>query len=95
MLVYREVSVYNDYYKVGLEDTVEHNKHEHADVKKKIFKAEHAFTSSDNYDAVLAEAVNAFLEHAIEEETEQFPKLLAKFTPEQNDVCFNLHILFI
>lgn len=80
-----EVSVYNDYHGAGLEDTVRHNKEEHADVKKKIFKAEHAFASSDSYDGVLADAVEAFLAHAVEEETAQFPQLLEMWTPEQND----------
>lgn len=94
--------MYNDYHGAGLEDTVRHNKgrlapdganthshvmaEEHADVKKKIFKAEHAFVNSDSYDGVLADAVEAFLAHAVEEETAQFPQLLEMWTPEQNDV---------
>ncbi|PSR72491.1 hypothetical protein PHLCEN_2v11642 [Hermanssonia centrifuga] len=81
-----EISVYNDYKAVGLRDTAQHNKDEHAEIKKLVWKAEHAFTSSDNYDKIMTETVDAFLAHAIEEETEQHPKLLAALTPEQNDV---------
>lgn len=61
---------------------------EHADIKKLVWKAEHAFTKNENYDSIISEAVNAFLAHAIEEETEQHPKLVEKLTPEQNDVSF-------
>ncbi|THG98597.1 hypothetical protein EW026_g3601 [Hermanssonia centrifuga] len=81
----REISVYNDYKAVGLRDTAQHNKDEHAEIKILVWKAAHAFTSSDNYDKIMTETVDAFLAHAIEEETEQHPKLLAALTPEQND----------
>ena len=59
---------------------------EHAEIKKKVFKAEHAFQTKENYDEILSDAVTAFLQHAIEEETQQLPKLRQMFTPEQNDV---------
>ncbi|KAI0344522.1 hypothetical protein BDW22DRAFT_1326619 [Trametopsis cervina] len=73
-----EVSVYNDYSPLGLDDAVKHNKGEHATVKKLVRKAEHAPASMKNYDVILAEAAEAFLQHASEGEAEQFPKLLEK-----------------
>ncbi|THG92820.1 hypothetical protein EW026_g8218 [Hermanssonia centrifuga] len=66
-----EISVYNDYKAVGLRDTAQHNKDEHAEIKQLVWKAEHAFTSSDNYDNIMAETVDAFLAHSIQEGTEQ------------------------
>ncbi|KAI0072704.1 hypothetical protein K474DRAFT_1667469 [Panus rudis PR-1116 ss-1] len=80
-----EISVYNDYDKIGLTNAVQHNKEEHADVKKLIFKAEHAFTSSEKYDQVMSEAVDAFLKHAEEEERDQLETLRKKLSPEDND----------
>ena len=59
---------------------------EHADIKKLAWEAEHAFSNNKNYDSILLEAINAFLQHAIEEETTQHPRLRESLTPEQNDV---------
>lgn len=68
---------------------------EHATVKQLVWKAEHSSTSNENYDTILTDAVNAFLEHAQEEETVQFPKLLERLGPEQNDVCpLRRHIMY-
>jgi hemerythrin superfamily protein len=65
---------------------------EHATVKKLVWKAEHSASNSENYDTILTDAVNAFLEHAVEEETTQFPKLRERLGPEQNDVSWSAFI---
>jgi hypothetical protein len=67
---------------------------EHADIKKKIFKAEHAFTTNEHYDEILADAVTTFIAHAEEEETIQHPKLRENMTPEENDVS-SCSVLFL
>ncbi|KAI0082151.1 hypothetical protein K474DRAFT_1681502 [Panus rudis PR-1116 ss-1] len=80
-----EVSVYNHFKEFGLGDTADHNKEEHAEVKKLVYEADSARTSRADYDQILTRAVTAFLTHAEEEETEQFDKILKALTPEQND----------
>jgi hypothetical protein len=78
--------VYNDMAKQGLGDTAEHNKEEHAQVKKFVYEADTTHTGADNYDDVLSRAVTAFLTHASEEEQDQLPLLVQKISAEQNDV---------
>ncbi|TFK50060.1 hypothetical protein OE88DRAFT_309015 [Heliocybe sulcata] len=80
-----EISVYNDYYKLGFDGTADHNKEEHADIKKLVYAADAVPMSSSKYDEVLGKAVNAFLTHAQEEENDQFPAIKSKLTPEEND----------
>ncbi|KZT27336.1 hypothetical protein NEOLEDRAFT_1130869 [Neolentinus lepideus HHB14362 ss-1] len=80
-----EISIYNDYSKLGLPGTAEHNKEEHAEIKKLVYEADSASTKSPDYHEVLREAVLAFITHATEEETDQFPIILAKLTPDEND----------
>ncbi|EPQ57933.1 hypothetical protein GLOTRDRAFT_56434 [Gloeophyllum trabeum ATCC 11539] len=80
-----EISVYNDYQRLGLPGTAEHNKEEHAEIKKAVYNADSASTKQDDYDEVLGKAVKAFITHAQEEENEQFPTIKAKLTPEEND----------
>jgi len=80
-----EISIYNDYSKLGLPGTAEHNKEEHAEIKKLVYEADSASTKSPDYDEVLRKAVLAFITHATEEETDQLPTIRAKLTPEDND----------
>ncbi|TFK54664.1 hypothetical protein OE88DRAFT_1653090 [Heliocybe sulcata] len=80
-----EISVYNDYAKLGIASTADHNKEEHHEIKKLVYEADSASTKSADYDAVLGKAVNAFITHAGEEERDQFPTIKAKLTPEEND----------
>ncbi|PSR73286.1 hypothetical protein PHLCEN_2v10856 [Hermanssonia centrifuga] len=91
-----EISVYNDYKKLGLGDTAEHNKgtfhpscyhcnQEHAEVKKLVYSADSTSFGSADYDGIMLNAVTAFLAHAKEEEDEQFDKLKAALSPEDND----------
>lgn len=86
LLAYREVSVYNHFPSLGLGDTEAHNKEEHAEIKKLVYKADTTSTSHDNYDQVLIKAVTTFISHAQEEENDQFPKIKASLTPEASDV---------
>jgi len=80
-----EISVYNEYSKIGLGHEGEHNKEEHAQVKKLVYDADMSHTSSQGYDEILGKAFNAFITHAQEEEEEQFPKIKAALSPEDND----------
>ncbi|KAJ7364401.1 hypothetical protein DFH08DRAFT_681083 [Mycena albidolilacea] len=80
-----EISVYNDYARLGLPDTAEHNKEEHAEVKKLVYQADSTSVKHDDYDSILGQAVNGFLTHAKEEEDMQHPKMLAHLSPEEND----------
>ncbi|KDQ07740.1 hypothetical protein BOTBODRAFT_192202 [Botryobasidium botryosum FD-172 SS1] len=80
-----EISVYNDYERLGLSGTAEQNKEEHAEVKKLVYEADSASTKSADYDSILGKAVQAFLAHAQEEEDEQHNILRAHLTPEEND----------
>ncbi|KAI0636684.1 hypothetical protein C8Q77DRAFT_518191 [Trametes polyzona] len=80
-----EVSVYNDYGSLGLGDTAAHNKEEHAEIKRLVYDADATRMTKPEYDNVLRKAVTAFITHAKEEEDEQFPLILQKLTPEQND----------
>ncbi|KAL0574487.1 hypothetical protein V5O48_007462 [Marasmius crinis-equi] len=80
-----EISVYNDLDRFGLGDTAAHNREEHSEVKKLVYAADDASIDQDDYDQIMSRAVNAFLEHAKEEEDEQLPKLVSALTPEQND----------
>lgn len=59
---------------------------EHAELKKLVFKVEHMTTSNEKCDDVMTKAVNAFLAHAKEEETEQFAALRERLSPEDSDV---------
>ncbi|KDQ61079.1 hypothetical protein JAAARDRAFT_204844 [Jaapia argillacea MUCL 33604] len=79
-----EVSIYNDYARLGLPGTAEHNKEEHAEIKKLVYAADSASTKSEEYDEVLGRAVNAFLEHAGEEEGDQFGKIKEALDAEEN-----------
>ncbi|KAI0811209.1 hypothetical protein BC629DRAFT_1038401 [Irpex lacteus] len=80
-----EISLYNEYKRLGLGDAEEHNKEEHAEVKRAVYDADtHPFNSPD-YDTVLAKAVTTFIDHAREEEEQQFPVLKSKLTPEESD----------
>ena len=80
-----EISVYNDLARYGLGDTAEHNREEHAEVKKLVYAADDASVDQGDYVSIMSAAVDAFLEHAAEEEKDQLPKLIAKLSPEEND----------
>jgi len=80
-----EVSVYNHFASVGLGDTAEHNKEEHAEVKKLLYEADATDAAHENYDEILSRAVTAFIEHAKEEEDVQFSKIRAAISPSDND----------
>ncbi len=56
-------------------------------MKRAVYDADtHPFNSPD-YDTVLAKAVTTFIDHAREEEEQQFSVLKSKLTPEESDVC--------
>jgi hypothetical protein len=60
---------------------------EHAEVKRQVNAADsHDFNAPD-YGDVMAKAVTTFIEHALEEEEQQFSLLKAKLNPEESDVC--------
>ncbi|KAI0093450.1 hypothetical protein BDY19DRAFT_923768 [Irpex rosettiformis] len=80
-----EVSVYNVYARLGLDDTVQHNKEDHAEIKQLLWQVEHNATDVENYDSILGNAVNVFLAHAAEEENVQHPKIRERLDVEQND----------
>lgn len=67
-----------------------HNKEEHAEVKKLVWKADTTTMSNTEYDSVLERAFVAFDAHAKEEETDQHPTLREKLSSEQNDVRLRL-----
>jgi hypothetical protein len=84
--LHREISIYNDMDKHGMADVAKHNREEHSSVKKLVYSADTTSVTADNYDQVLERAFVAFNTHAEEEERDEWPALLAKLTPEQNDV---------
>ncbi|KAJ7579491.1 hypothetical protein C8J56DRAFT_1006655 [Mycena floridula] len=84
-----EISVYNDLGHHGLGGIAPlPATEEHTEVKKLVYAADdHLDASLDqtHYDEIMTCAVNAFLEHAQEEETELLPKLVSQLSPEEND----------
>lgn len=51
-----------------------------------MYEADSKNFDSPEYDDIMARAYNGFNDHAKEEEEQQFDKLKAKITPEENDV---------
>ncbi|KAI0779824.1 hypothetical protein C8Q74DRAFT_1198490 [Fomes fomentarius] len=80
-----EASIYKDYSVLGLGDSAEHNKEEHAEIKELIYKADTTSVSDAQYDEVITQAVTTFLTHAKEEEDEQHPIIREKLSPEDSD----------
>ncbi|TFY71003.1 hypothetical protein EVG20_g1993 [Dentipellis fragilis] len=77
-----ETSVFNDYPHLGLPGAAERNKEMFAKVKHLVCDVS---TADPDYDIVLDKAVKNFIVHAVNEEDEQHPILLAHLTPEEND----------
>jgi hypothetical protein len=82
----REISLYNEMEKLGLTDTVAHDRDDHSAVKKLVSDADSTSVKADNYDDVLRRAFEAFDHHAREEEEEQLPLLISKIDAETSDV---------
>ena len=61
-------------------------------MKKLVSQADTVKVTDPNYDDIISKAVNAFLEHADEEESDQFKLILKAVSAEENDVC-SLQIL--
>lgn len=61
-------------------------------MKKLVSQANTVKVTDSNYDDIISKAVNAFLEHADEEESNQLKLILKALTAEENDVC-SPHIL--
>ncbi|TFY76954.1 hypothetical protein EWM64_g7058 [Hericium alpestre] len=80
-----EISVYNELPRLGLGPTVEHNKEEHAEIKRLVYSADSTPTDSENYDEVVTHAVQTFIQHAEEEEIDQLPVIKKKVSEEDND----------
>jgi hypothetical protein len=63
---------------------------EHHEIKRLVYEADTSTAStkagSSNYDTILAKAVNAFIEHAKEEEDGILPRMSANLSPEEKDV---------
>ena len=59
---------------------------EHAEVKKLVSQADTVKVTDPNYDQIISKAVNTFLEHADEEESDQFKLILKAVSSEENDV---------
>ena len=55
-------------------------------MKRLVYALDDAKVTQDDYDSVVSRAVNGFLTHAAEEETDQLPKLKADLSAEENDV---------
>lgn len=51
-----------------------------------MYSADSKNFDSPEYDQIMAKAYTAFIEHAKEEEEQQFAPLKARLTPEENDV---------
>jgi len=64
--------------------TLEHDKEEHAEIKRLMYEADVASVKSTEFDSILGRAVSAFLLHADEEERDQLPQLIRELTPEEN-----------
>jgi nitroimidazol reductase NimA-like FMN-containing flavoprotein (pyridoxamine 5'-phosphate oxidase superfamily) len=60
-------------------------------VKKLVYDADAAAVDQHDYEDIMARAVNAFLEHAEEEEAGQLQTLKSKLSPEENDVRTSSH----
>ncbi|KAF9262558.1 hypothetical protein L218DRAFT_903474 [Marasmius fiardii PR-910] len=80
-----EITLYNEFKKYGLGETAEHNKEEHAEVKRLVYEADDASLDDPNYDQTMTKAVTNFIKHAEEEEASQLPMMTSKLSPEQND----------
>ncbi|KAH9892833.1 hypothetical protein C8Q73DRAFT_837118 [Cubamyces lactineus] len=80
-----EASVYNDYSALGLGGTADHNKEEHAEIKRLVLEAGKASVDKPEYDSVIERAVTTFLTHAKEEEDEQHPIMRAQLSPQDSD----------
>jgi len=81
-----EISVYNDYEKLGLGDEATHNREEHAEVKRLVYAADAAPIDHRDYTNIMGQAVTAFLTHAEEEENDQLIKLTQRLSHEDNNV---------
>jgi len=85
----REAAIHSDaeelsVYKALPADILEHDKEEHAEVKRLMYEADSKSIKSGEYDSILGRAVSALLEHADEEERDQLPQLIRNLTPERN-----------
>jgi len=83
-----EVSLYNVYEQHGHEDWSQHDKEEHAEVKKALYQAEADSLTEETaaqYAQTLGKAVEMFISHAEEEENDQLPKLSKMLTRNQSD----------
>ncbi|GJE99552.1 Hemerythrin HHE cation binding domain [Phanerochaete sordida] len=80
-----EMSIYKEYARFGLGSEAEHNKEEHAEVKRVLYEADTKSFESADYDQVLAKAFNVFDTHAKEEEEQQLSQLASKLSAQEND----------
>ncbi|KAA1471865.1 hypothetical protein DENSPDRAFT_837973 [Dentipellis sp. KUC8613] len=77
-----ETSIFSNYPYLGLSGAAERNREMFAKVKHLVCEVS---TTDPDYDTVLDKAVKNFIVHALNEEDEQYPVLLAHLTPEEND----------
>jgi len=85
----REAAIHSDaeemsVYKALPKDVHEHDKAEHAEVKRLMYEADSKSIKKEDYDSVLTRAVQAFLAHAEEEERDQLPNLVKGVSAEEN-----------
>lgn len=80
-----ELSIYKEYARFGLAGEAEHNKEEHAEVKRAVYEADTKNFESPDYDQTMFKAFNIFDTHAKEEEEQQLNQLVAKIDKQEND----------
>jgi len=80
-----EISVYNHFAEMGLGNEAAHNKEEHAEVKNAVYEADTTSLSDKDFDSVIARAATTFLDHAREEEEQQFELIKKALSPQEND----------
>ena len=88
----REISVYNHFASMGLGDTAQHNREEHASIKKMVYDVDTAALTDSDFDDIVTRAGTAFLDHAKEEEEKQFELIQKALSPEENDVRLFVNI---
>jgi hypothetical protein len=65
------------------------DREEHAMVRKYLYEMESNLSNvgQSSFDSLVLQAINTFLEHAQEEETQQLPDLMSSLSAQENSVC--------
>ncbi|PCH37699.1 hypothetical protein WOLCODRAFT_65056 [Wolfiporia cocos MD-104 SS10] len=81
----KSISIYNNYASMGLNEAAFESKEGDVEVSKLVNQADMVTMSDPKYHELLVRAVRAFVENDEREQSEQFPKLKEKLSPEDSD----------